>query len=69
MADTKAAGLVIGVYTANSPEAVQHSIDLGVDAVTGDFPIQTARYLDGRKPFPAGAGRGDRRSGQRSGRQ
>jgi glycerophosphoryl diester phosphodiesterase len=55
VADTKAAGLVIGVYTANSPEAVQHSIDLGVDAVTGDFPIQTARYLDGLKPFPAGA--------------
>ncbi|MGM0928267.1 MAG: glycerophosphodiester phosphodiesterase family protein [Actinomycetota bacterium] len=56
VADAKAAGLVIGVYTANSPEAVQQSIDLGVDAVTGDFPIQTARYLDGRKPFPAGAG-------------
>ncbi|TJY69210.1 esterase [Arthrobacter sp. CAU 1506] len=56
VADTKAAGLVIGVYTANSPEAVQHSIDLGVDAVTGDFPIQTVRYLDGQKPFPAGAG-------------
>ena len=56
VADTKAAGLVIGVYTANSPEAVQHSIDLGVDAVTGDFPIQTARYLDGLKPFPAGSG-------------
>ncbi|EMY34886.1 putative esterase [Arthrobacter crystallopoietes BAB-32] len=56
VADTKAAGLIIGVYTANSPEAVQHSIDLGVDAVTGDFPIQTMRYLDGQKPFPAATG-------------
>ena len=56
VADTKAAGLIIGVYTANSPEAVQHSIDLGVDAVTGDFPIQTMRYVDGKKPFPAGTG-------------
>ncbi|QTG81375.1 glycerophosphodiester phosphodiesterase family protein [Arthrobacter crystallopoietes] len=56
VADVKAAGLVIGVYTANSPEAVQHSIDLGVDAVTGDFPIQTARYLAGGKPFPSANG-------------
>ncbi|GLB69414.1 glycerophosphodiester phosphodiesterase family protein [Arthrobacter mangrovi] len=56
VADAKAAGLIIGVYTANSPEAVQHAIDLGVDAVTGDFPIQTMRYVDGRKPFPASTG-------------
>ncbi|WP_298584744.1 glycerophosphodiester phosphodiesterase family protein [uncultured Kocuria sp.] len=48
-----AAGLDLGVYTVNSPEAVQAVIDLGVDMVTGDFPIQTGRYLDGQNPYPA----------------
>lgn len=52
VSDAKAAGLVLGVYTVNSPEAVQWSIDLGVDAVTTDFPIQNARYLKGSSVFP-----------------
>ncbi|MHA7292523.1 glycerophosphodiester phosphodiesterase family protein [Arthrobacter sp. HLT1-21] len=52
VSDVKAAGLVLGVYTVNSPEAVQASIDLGVDAVTTDFPIQNARYLEGAPVFP-----------------
>ncbi|MET1034055.1 MAG: glycerophosphodiester phosphodiesterase family protein [Arthrobacter sp.] len=56
VADVKNAGLVMGVYTANSPEAVQAAIDLGVDAVTGDFPLQAVRHIDGREPFPGGSG-------------
>ncbi|WP_299168223.1 lamin tail domain-containing protein [uncultured Arthrobacter sp.] len=39
----------------NSPEAVQYSLDLGVDAVTTDFPIQNHRFLKGQPVFP-GAG-------------
>lgn len=56
VARVDAAGLDLGVYTVNSPEAVQHVVDLGVDMVTGDFPIQTDRYLDGLDPFPANNG-------------
>lgn len=41
----KSAGLVMSVYTVNSPEAVQAVVDLGVDAVTTDFPSQNSRYL------------------------
>ncbi|NOJ60052.1 glycerophosphodiester phosphodiesterase family protein [Arthrobacter sp. 260] len=52
VSDVKAGGLVLGVYTVNSPEAVQASIDLGVDAVTTDFPIQNVRYLKGAPVFP-----------------
>ncbi|WP_026532571.1 glycerophosphodiester phosphodiesterase family protein [Arthrobacter sp. H41] len=52
VAEVKAAGLVLGVYTVNSPEAVQASLDLGVDAVTTDFPIQNARLLTGPPVFP-----------------
>lgn len=52
VADVKAAGLILGVYTVNSPEAVQYSLDLGVDAITTDFPIQNHRYLEGRNVFP-----------------
>ncbi|GAA3676457.1 hypothetical protein GCM10023081_13420 [Arthrobacter ginkgonis] len=52
----KDAGLGLGVYTVNSTEAVEDSIALGVDRVTGDFPIQTERYLEGQKPFPAARG-------------
>lgn len=55
VADVKGAGLILGVYTVNSPEAVQYSLDLGVDAVTTDFPIQNHRYLKGQPVFP-GAG-------------
>ncbi|MBP2218083.1 glycerophosphodiester phosphodiesterase family protein [Arthrobacter sp. CAN_C5] len=43
VSDVKAAGLVLGVYTVNSPEAVQTSTD---------FPIQNARYLKGAPVFP-----------------
>ncbi|MFF0902295.1 UNVERIFIED_CONTAM: glycerophosphodiester phosphodiesterase family protein [Kocuria sp. CPCC 205316] len=53
VARVDAAGLDLGVYTVNSPEAVQDVVDLGVDMITGDFPLQTQRYLDGREPFPA----------------
>jgi glycerophosphoryl diester phosphodiesterase len=56
VARVDAAGLALGVYTVNSPEAVQHVVDLGVDMITGDFPLQTARHLDGRDPFPANNG-------------
>ncbi|WP_309072492.1 glycerophosphodiester phosphodiesterase family protein [Arthrobacter sp.] len=55
VADVKGAGLILGVYTVNSPEAVQYSLDLGVDAVTTDFPIQNERFLKGQAVFP-GAG-------------
>ncbi|GAA1753608.1 glycerophosphodiester phosphodiesterase family protein [Kocuria aegyptia] len=56
VARVAATGLELGVYTVNSPEAVQDVIDLGVDMITGDFPIQTDRYLDGRAPYPADHG-------------
>jgi glycerophosphoryl diester phosphodiesterase len=56
VARVDAAGLALGVYTVNSPAAVQHVVDLGVDMITGDFPLQTARHLDGRTPFPANNG-------------
>ncbi|GER23251.1 hypothetical protein NCCP1664_17470 [Zafaria cholistanensis] len=52
----KDAGLGLGVYTVNSMEALEDSIALGVERVTGDFPIQTERYLEGQKPFPASRG-------------
>ncbi|MBG6183131.1 glycerophosphoryl diester phosphodiesterase [Arthrobacter sp. CAN_A214] len=52
VADVKAAGLVLGVYTVNSPEAVQVSLALGVDAITTDFPIQNARLLRDTPVFP-----------------
>ena len=52
----KDAGLSLGVYTVNSTEAVEDSIALGVDRVTGDFPIQAERYLEGQRPFPASRG-------------
>ncbi|MEX5301679.1 glycerophosphodiester phosphodiesterase family protein [Kocuria sabuli] len=56
VARVDAAGLDLGVYTVNSPEAVQHVLDLGVDMVTGDFPVQTGRLLGGRDPYPADHG-------------
>ena len=48
-----AAGLAMSVYTANSPEAVRQMVELGVDAVTTDFPIQNAHELQGVPAFPA----------------
>lgn len=56
VARVDAAGLDLGVYTVNSAEAVQHVLDLGVDMVTGDFPLQTGRLLGGRDPYPADHG-------------
>lgn len=50
------AGLEIGVYTVNATEALDGVLDLGVDRVTGDFPIQLERYLDGVDPFPGKGG-------------
>ncbi|MDN6168548.1 MAG: lamin tail domain-containing protein [Micrococcaceae bacterium] len=51
-----AAGLGLGVYTANSPEAITIAVDLGVDIVTGDFPQQSVRLQAGRPPFPRARG-------------
>lgn len=51
-----AAGLGLGVYTANSPEAITAAVDLGVDMVTGDFPQQSVRLQAGRNPFPRARG-------------
>ncbi|WP_104116883.1 glycerophosphodiester phosphodiesterase family protein [Arthrobacter sp. B1805] len=52
VARVKAAGLAMSVYTVNSPEAVQAVTDLGVDAVTTDFPIESSRHLRGLPVFP-----------------
>lgn len=52
----KDAGLQLGVYTVNSTEAAEQSLDLGVERITGDFPQQVARHLSGRKPFPSNDG-------------
>ncbi len=51
VARVKDAGLVMSVYTVNSPEDVQAVADLGVDAVTTDFPIQNGRHLRGLPVF------------------
>lgn len=52
----KAAGLEIGVYTVNDTDAMEESVAMGVQRITGDYPIQFERYLDGVKPFPASRG-------------
>lgn len=52
----KNAGLGLGVYTVNSTEAVDASLELGVERITGDFPQQVDRHLAGQKPFPANDG-------------
>ncbi|MEG9247091.1 glycerophosphodiester phosphodiesterase family protein [Arthrobacter sp. Soc17.1.1.1] len=52
VARVKDAGLMMSVYTVNSPEDVQAVVDLGVDAVTTDFPIQNGRHLRGLPAFP-----------------
>lgn len=46
----KDAGLQLGVYTVNSTEAAEQSLDLGVERITGDFPQQVARHLSGASP-------------------
>jgi glycerophosphoryl diester phosphodiesterase len=56
VSDVRAAGLKLGVYTVNAPEAIRSVAGLGVDAVTGDFPLQAARLLQGRKELPAAPG-------------
>lgn len=52
----KNAGLGLGVYTVNSTEAVDASLELGVERITGDFPQQVDRHLAGKKPFPSNDG-------------
>lgn len=52
----KAAGLQLGVFTLNCPQSVQRMIDMGVDAITVNFPHQIDRYLRGRNPYPANSG-------------
>lgn len=52
----KAAGLEIGVYTVNDTDAMEESVAMGVERITGDYPIQFERYLDGLKPFPSSSG-------------
>ncbi|MGO2053404.1 esterase [Arthrobacter sp. MYb229] len=52
----KAAGLGLGVYTVNSAEAAQASLDLGVERLTGDFPREIQRHLKGQKIFPSNNG-------------
>lgn len=52
----KQAGLGLGVYTVNSTEAAEVSLDVGVERITGDFPEQLARHLSGRKAFPSNDG-------------
>lgn len=45
------AGLPLNVYTVNSPEHMEHVIDLGVDYVTTDFPGVLEDLLAGDDPF------------------
>ncbi|GAA2548151.1 glycerophosphoryl diester phosphodiesterase [Neomicrococcus aestuarii] len=52
----KAAGLEIGVYTVNDIDAMEEAVAMGVERITGDYPIQFERYLDGVNPFPASRG-------------
>lgn len=52
----KDAGLGLGVYTVNAAEAADEALELGVERITGDFPQQINRHLDGQKVFPANNG-------------
>lgn len=52
----KDAGLGLGVYTVNSVQAVQASLAMGVERLTGDFPTQIQRHLKGQKVFPSNNG-------------
>lgn len=56
VSDVRAAGLKLGVYTVNAPEAIRSMAGLGVDTLTGDFPRQAARLLQGQKELPAAPG-------------
>lgn len=55
-ARVKAAGLGLGVYTVNSTEAADASLELGAERLTGDFPQQLNRHLKGQKVFPSNNG-------------
>ncbi|MFF5792476.1 glycerophosphodiester phosphodiesterase family protein [Paeniglutamicibacter sp. NPDC012692] len=55
-ARVKDAGLGLGVYTVNSTEAVDASLALGAERITGDFPQQMDRHIAGQKPFPSNDG-------------
>ncbi|RKQ37198.1 esterase [Kocuria tytonis] len=52
----KAAGLGMGVYTVDSTAAYDSVVALGVDRVTGDFPVQFSRHARGQKAFPQNTG-------------
>lgn len=52
----RAAGLSVGVYTVDSPDAYDRMVALGVDRITGDFPVQLARHVQGSEPFPDNEG-------------
>ena len=55
-ARVKDAGLGLGVYTVNSTRAADAALELGVERITGDFPQQVDRHLDGKKVFPSNNG-------------
>jgi glycerophosphoryl diester phosphodiesterase len=55
-ARVKEAGLGLGVYTVNSTQAADAALELGVERITGDFPQQVDRHLDGKKVFPSNNG-------------
>ncbi|GAA1883950.1 hypothetical protein GCM10009715_32840 [Paeniglutamicibacter psychrophenolicus] len=55
-ARVKVAGLGLGVYTVNSGAAVDASLALGAERITGDFPQQIDRHLGGQKAFPSNNG-------------
>lgn len=44
------------IHTVNSTEAADAALDLGVERLTGDFPEQFDRHLDGQKVFPSNNG-------------
>ncbi|ANS77869.1 Glycerophosphoryl diester phosphodiesterase [Serinicoccus hydrothermalis] len=52
----RARDLELGLYTLNSPEAVDAAADLCVDEVITDFPTEMVRLLRGRDPLPRANG-------------
>ena len=49
-------GLEIGLYTINSPEAMEAAIALEVDEIITDFPVALHRLIEGRDPLPQANG-------------
>jgi glycerophosphoryl diester phosphodiesterase len=43
--ETRAAGLRVNAWTANTPEHVRRAAEMGVDEITTDFPTMAARVL------------------------